>query len=160
MYRSIPKFKIRYDFITEDQEKELMSLIKTHPKKESTDRNTVIRYGKSYYNDTLFSTEIPRGLKFFSDLDYDSVCINEYHEGQGIDYHIDAGGDVVTLISLLSDAEMSFRNPKTMEQFTIQVPKRSLVQFSDELRWDWEHCILPVKELRYSIAYRKSKKGD
>lgn len=90
----------------------------------------------------------------------DHVTINEYQKGQSIDWHIDSksSGPVITVLSLKSDAVMGVRHGDQTVQHPIS--GRSLLQMTDKERWESEHCILPVEDLRYSIVFRKGTKDD
>jgi hypothetical protein len=40
------------------------------------------------------------------------------------------------------------------EKHEIIVPKQSILQLKDDIRYKWTHAILPVKNKRYSIVFR------
>lgn len=86
----------------------------------------------------------------------DSVTLNEYFEGQELKYQIDTpeSGDVITILSLLGDATLVFRNDKG--KYFLRVPRRSVVQLADDVRWKWEHCVEPLKEKRYALSFKCS----
>lgn len=86
------------------------------------------------------------------------VLIYEYYPGQGFFWHIDdkSDGHIINILSLQGSAVIAFRDSKNPDnQFTQDLPKGSLIKFSETLRWDWEHTILPVTERRVSIMFRK-----
>jgi len=95
--------------------------------------------------------------RFREDIEFDSVTINEYMPGQRIDWHIDnlMAGPVIYVVSLLSDANLDFRYGGTTESYLL--PRYSLVKFGGDKRYKWEHSVI-VKEKRYSIVFRNSKK--
>lgn len=59
-----------------------------------------------------------------------------------------------TILSLMNEATMVFEKGKT--KHSLVLPARSLVQMKDEIREQWLHSILPVKNTRYSIVFRCS----
>lgn len=156
------------DFISDEEENILLTHIgaieqKILPK----GRSKIIRFGSSLpYDNFVKSETIPDFLlriaqklveeKLVDEMP-DSISINEYRPGGFIPRHIDSreSGEVITVLSLLSDTEMLFQ--KRNEKFTIALPRKSLVQMRGESRWKWEHSIPKVDNLRYSIVFRNSK---
>lgn len=157
------------NFITEEEEAELLLHIEPLPKKTSKKetRNSVRRYGSNLpYKGFHTSDEIPEFLKvIISKLQVEGktgeinhVTINEYLPGQGISWHIDSreSGEVITVLSLLSEAKSNFRTTDKAELITLILPPRSLLQMKGEARKIWEHNISPVKSRRYSLVFRKA----
>lgn len=91
-----------------------------------------------------FFTEIPFG-----------IAINKYKKGQKISAHIDKpiSGPIVTIISLGSSSTMVFKKKNTND-IVQELASGSVVQMKDEIRNEWTHEILPVKDTRYSIIFR------
>lgn len=120
-------------------------------------RNQVIRYGvKKPYDNNIVSPKIPKLFdQFRNDIDFDSVTINEYLPNQIINWHTDLGKNDICIISLLSDSEMQFRNPKTGEELIESMPRYSLFRMTGDLRSIWEHS-LKASERRISVVFRKS----
>lgn len=160
-------FSIIYDFITPDQETELIKNFKVSSfKKNTKSRNSIQRFGSNVpYKGSLVSKTIPEYFNFLLDKLIDqslvavkpeSVTINEYLAGQGITPHIDSkgSGEVITVLSLLSSAEMVLSNKKL--QHTVELPPRCLCQMRDEIRHIWQHSVKPVASTRYSIVFRCS----
>lgn len=153
------------NFINQEEESLLVSNFKeTKIKKISKGRNNIQRFGPNApYKGNLISRTIPEYFNFILNrleeqklVDYKptSITINEYHIGQGIAPHIDnnQSGDVITILSLLSDAIMVFSKKK--ENFNVELKSRSLCQMKDNIRYDWNHEIKPVTKKRYSIVFR------
>lgn len=107
----------------------------------------------------------------------DQVTINEYRPGQGIGFHIDAHrgfGDFIIIVSLNSD--ICFELRKSAFEFCyfkkyIHVRKDSLLFLKGDLRYEYEHGIVPRKidvvddevinrGTRYSITLRKARKSE
>ncbi len=157
------------DFITAEQQQALIAQIRdANPtkKRNITRRNTIQRYGsREPYFDNLVSDVIPAHLAELCDrlvalnlvaARPDSVTINEYYAGQFIAPHIDHidAGPVITILSLGSPATMIFS--QNGDQFSVELPPRSITQMRDQIRYGWNHEIAPVKDLRYSLVFRDS----
>lgn len=83
------------------------------------------------------------------------IAINEYKKGQKIGAHIDKpiSGPIVTILSLKNSATMIFKR-KEYDDIILELTPRSVVQIKDEIRNEWTHEILPVKDTRISIIFR------
>lgn len=155
------------DFISEEEEKILAEKVQKTPKRKTTSRNSIQRFGSSApYRSNIISTEIPQHFDYLLDrlveknlllVRPDSVSVNEYQAGQVITPHIDSksSGPVVSVLSLLSEATMVLSR-KGHQSEKVLLPPRSLVQISGEIRNIWKHSIEPVKSLRYSVVFRCS----
>lgn len=150
------KIEIIESYVDKEFEDNVLKLIL--PKRgRGMNRNQIIRYGSSIpYDNFIVSSKIP---PFFRDLEnkiaFDSVTINEYVAGQRIEWHKDkkGGGDVIYVISLLSDAYLKFR--LVDEEVQYFVPRYSLTVFSEELRTTWLHSLVAI-ERRVSVVLRNS----
>jgi len=143
------------NYVDKDFEDKVLALI---PEKgaKGKDRNQILRYGVNRpYGTFHVSNEIP---EVFSQIEvpYNSVTINEYKEGQRIDWHKDArdGGNAIYIVSLLSDGVLNFRKDGEIKEFLL--PRYSLAVMSEDLRYTWEHYFEAEKP-RVSIVLRKSK---
>lgn len=156
------------DFITEEEEKELLDNIGTSPiNEEQKKRNSVKRYGsKLPYSTFMVSDTIPDYLKKICEKLYstgkldtvpNSVTVNEYYRGQSIPYHVDSlpSGRIISIISLLSDTEMSFKQKDT--EIKVVIPRRSLVQMNNEVRYRWKHGVFDIPDYRISLVFRNAK---
>lgn len=160
------------DFITPEEEANLLQNIQISGsnKKNTKSRNSIRRFGSSDpYKANVLSPHVPEYFNFlldrlvdkkFVDIRPNSVTINEYMEGQEITAHIDSktSGEIISVLSLLSDATMGFCRPRRQEKHLVELPNRSLVQMRGVIRHDWQHFILPVKAKRYSIVFRLGNK--
>lgn len=153
------------NFISEKEELDIISNIPpTNRTQSKNTRNSIRRYGSNIpYKNQMESEIIPDYLDKLSDKIVDqslldnkpnSISINEYLAGNAIAPHIDSmeSGSIVTIISLLSEAIMSFS--ANDQEFLVTIPSRSLIQLTNEIRYKWKHGILPVKSKRYSIVFR------
>lgn len=151
------------DFISVEEEQELLKYMPSVPAKKTKGRNNIQRFGSELpYKSSMLSKIIPDHFNLILDRIEglgcqrpDSVSINEYLSGQAITKHIDSksSGPIISVLSMLSDAVMVF-SKKTEESIPILLPARSLVQMKGEIRNDWHHEILPVKSTRYSVVFR------
>jgi alkylated DNA repair dioxygenase AlkB len=166
-----PGLRLIPEFITESEEVELLLhlrlLMPDAQRHGVRDRNTIVRFGSNKPYDTHCAGKIPASLKWLLDkleasghIDTrpDSITINEYYPGQRIQPHIDHPdcGPVITVLSLSSPATMIFTK-QGEENIVVELPRRSLVQMRDAIRYDWNHEIEPVADLRYSMVFRRSQ---
>ena len=160
------------EFISTAEEQTLLAHIEAgiptgQTRRHSRTRNVIQRWGSPvpYPNDILSDT-IPEYFQFLLDrlvaqklVDRrpDSITLNQYLEKQVIKPHVDLpeGGAVITVLSLLTPATMVFTLAK--RAFSVELPPRSLVQLRDEIRYNWNHEILPVRDTRYSLVFRCSR---
>ena len=113
----IPGLQMVEDFITEDEEKELLELINGEEWSKSISRRTQ-HYGYVYNyrskNAKQKGNPIPEWKileKVKKYIEFEQVIINEYKPGQGIYWHIDAPsafGDTIVSLSLGHTYNMSF----------------------------------------------------
>jgi hypothetical protein len=138
-----------------------------YTRRHARTRNVIQRWGSPvpYPNDILSDT-IPEHFQFVLDRLVaqnlveqrpDSITLNQYLKKQVIKPHVDLpeGGAVITVLSLLTPATMVFTLQK--RAFSVELPPRSLVQLRDEIRYNWNHEILPVADTRYSLVFRCSR---
>jgi len=156
------------DFIDETLEK---SILENIYKFKSNNPKLVANYGSNNYDSIYFgerykkdSISIPDWISelflplintnLISENPF-GIAINEYKKGQKIAAHIDKpiSGPIVTILSLNSSATMVFKR-KGNDNISIDLTPRSIVQIKDEIRNDWTHEILPVKDTRISIIFR------
>jgi alkylated DNA repair dioxygenase AlkB len=155
------------DVISKEEEQELLSELNKENidiVSNKYDRSGLIRYGDSADSSYVKSEVIPKYLidlsnklveqKILDELPA-SITINVYDKGYSISPHIDRieYGPVVTILSILSDAELVLLN--NSKKINISLPPRSVIQLKGEYRNIWKHSILPVKAKRISIVFRK-----
>jgi len=85
------------------------------------------------------------------------VLVTEYGRGAGIGWHRDKGvfGQVVG-VSLLASCVLRFRRKRNeqWDRVNVRAERRSVYHLTGPARSEWEHSILRVDELRYSITFR------
>jgi alkylated DNA repair dioxygenase AlkB len=90
------------------------------------------------------------------------VLVTEYAEGAGIGWHRDKAefADVVA-ISLLAPCTLRFRrkNGAAWERAAQPAEARSAYLLRGPARQEWEHSILPLDRLRYSVTFRNLAAG-
>jgi alkylated DNA repair dioxygenase AlkB len=88
---------------------------------------------------------------------FQHVLVTEYRPGAGIGWHRDKSvfGEVVG-ISLLAPCVLRFRRKVNMkwERVNVIAEPRSAYHLTGPARTEWQHSILRVDELRYSITFR------
>jgi alkylated DNA repair dioxygenase AlkB len=96
----------------------------------------------------------------FARLDADAfqhVLVTEYGPGAGIGWHRDKAvfGEVVG-VSLLAPCVLRFRRKMKAkwDRVNVLAERRSGYHLTGPARAEWEHSILPVDALRYSITFR------
>ena len=173
-----PGFHYFPEFITEQEEGELVELIRSLPLHNLIfqgfeAKRKVMSLGYEYHFDNRSITKgipIPEEFsplisKLAAQLNipadkFQKILLTEYPPGAVINWHRDAPPfDKIAGISLLSDCTFKLRpydktkraRPAT-RSFTAE--RRSLYLMEGEAREDWEHSIAPVKALRYSITLR------
>ena len=105
--------------------------------------------------------EYSGSTKIFAEL-----LITKYPIGSVINWHRDAPPfEIVAGISLLSDCVFRFRPHDKTKQgrkaiISLPVKKRSLYIMKGDSRSQWEHSILPVNDVRYSITLRTLKESS
>jgi alkylated DNA repair protein (DNA oxidative demethylase) len=165
---NIEGLKVLYNFISKQEEEELLSHIDIQPMSvKRGGRSSIKRWGSGgCYNNFVVSETIPEWLTAIAQKIIDAgllqkmpdqISLSLFEKGDYVPPHIDnpQSGKVITTLSLLSEAQMIFT--KDGEKLDIPLPKRTLVQMWGELRNEWKHEIAPVNEKRYSLVFRHSK---
>ncbi|RYG52118.1 MAG: hypothetical protein EOO01_07190 [Chitinophagaceae bacterium] len=176
-----PGFSYANDFISEEEEVQLLHAIDKvdlHNMKfhgyEAKRKTASFGFDYSFENKALTKgKDIPRDFiwllervaKFInkSPEEIGELLITKYPEGSVINWHRDAPPfHIIIGISLLADCTFKFRpydkvkrGRKLIRLFN--VARRSIYVMQEEARREWEHCISPVKKLRYSITMRTLK---
>lgn len=145
------------EFITKEEEQFLLSNLKPSRVVSGLGRNRIYRYGSDTPYKGVKSKKIPEWLddvcRKVGDIDH--ITINEYHKGQGIDWHIDSkgSGQIIKVLSLESGAILGVKDEEVELKYLL--PTRSLLQMDGDDRWNKKHCIYPVDSHRWSIVFRK-----
>jgi alkylated DNA repair dioxygenase AlkB len=155
------------DFITEAEERALLSIIDQQPWLADLQRR-VQHYGYRYdytarqVTADLYLGALPEWLQPLATRLHheglfatapDQVIVNEYQPGQGIAAHVDCVscfGDTIASLSLGSDYLMDFTHSQTAQKASLFLFSRSLLLLQGDARYCWQH----------SIAKRKSDVVD
>jgi alkylated DNA repair dioxygenase AlkB len=154
------------DFITEAEERELLSVIDQQPWFADLQRR-VQHYGYRYdytarqVTADLYLGALPDWLQplatrlhreeFFAtppDQVPDQVIVNEYQPGQGIAPHVDCipcFGDTIASLSLGSGCLMDFTHSKIAHKTSLFLQSRSLLLLQGDARYHWQHGIAKRK---------------
>lgn len=159
------------NFISTEDEKLLIDNIQSYKQQNP---KLVANYGSNNYGSIYFGERykkepliFPDFIKILCDKLISSelvkehpfgVAINEYQKGQKIGPHIDKpiSGPIVTILSLNSSASMIFKK-KGKSDIVQELYPRSIIQMKGDIRDNWTHEILPVKDLRISVIFRSLK---
>lgn len=168
-------FVLAPEFLTEDEERELLDHIRTIPfgavqMYGVTAKRRVAQFGWHYSFETWkLAPAAPMPAQFFgvreraaalAGIDaeeFSEILVTQYGPGAGIGWHRDAPPfGIVAGISLGGECRMRFQRGKGNERVTAAVilPRRSMYLLTGEARTHWQHTIPPVKEQRWSITFR------
>ena len=90
--------------------------------------------------------------------DFVHALVSEYRPGTPIGWHRDKPVyGIVVGISLAGWGRMRFRPYEAQDArhtVALDLAPRSVYVMREAIRWDWQHSMLPTKELRYSITLR------
>ncbi len=182
-YCAIPGLKYIPNFITEQEEANLITLINEHEWLTDLTRR-VQHYGWKYdYRARFIDHHMRLGpLPYWAQALSmrlkqnglineipDQIIVNEYKPGQGIANHVDCEpcfGDTIISLSLASACAMNFVNLQTKERQELILAPRSVVCMQSEARYKWSHGIASRladdifgvrtnRKLRLSITFRK-----
>jgi alkylated DNA repair dioxygenase AlkB len=171
-------FAYQPDFITADQEAELLTTISGLPLREAkykeyTAKRRIISYGASYdfsSSELVPAGPVPAFLHPLRDLiskwtevpasRFTHAVIAEYKTGTQLGWHRDVPDfELIAGVSLGGSCRMRFRphppeNSKPSDHLSVQLEPRSAYFMRGKARWRWQHSIAPTKMTRYSITFR------
>lgn len=158
------------EFLSESEERDLLASL---PKKAvlsgQRNRDSIARWGvENHYNGGFRGKQPPTPLQMAAarikeqglmDAVPRSFTMNQYYAGQSLKAHVDAlqCGPKIVVLSLLGRAILRFTNPNDAKARPVDVAltPRSLLVMSGPAREIWMHEVLPLKEERYSIVFRR-----
>lgn len=181
---NIPGLQVISDFITRDEEIQLLKVVEKLPWDNSLIRRTQ-HYGHKYdytsKSAVSLAPAIPKEFEYILDrlVDKglvkerpDQLIVNEYFPGQGIFTHIDSTqyfDEGIVSISLGSDVIMDFlNNSNVSDKHDILLNRRSALVIHGDARYKWRHGITGRKSdiingvkrersRRVSFTFRKMK---
>ena len=168
-------FRYREELIVPEDEATLVARVRELPFKEFEfhgylGKRRVVSFGRRYDfsgSGLTKAEDIPEFLlplrasaASFAGMDpeaFQHVLVTEYAPGAGIGWHRDKAvfGEVVG-ISLLAPCVLRFRKKADgkWDRVNVRAESRSAYHLSGPARSIWQHSILRVDELRYSITFR------
>jgi alkylated DNA repair dioxygenase AlkB len=173
----------RAEFISRDEEHELLELIRELPLREAqyqqyTARRRTVNYGFAYDFTHQRKNPAPPIPEFLSPLreraaqwaavapdEFVQALIAEYSPGTPLGWHRDVPDfELIVGISLGGVARIRFRPypwkpERRTEVFALELEPRSAYILRDAARWGWQHSIPPTKVLRHSITFRTARKA-
>jgi len=178
--QSLPEgFRLQEEFLGPSEEADLIARFRAMEFHEVrmrgvAARRRVVQYGYKYSFETLRMTEGPPLPEFlvairdraatFAGLasgDLSEALVTEYAPGAPIGWHRDAPGfGVVVGISLSAAARFRFRRGEVgaWQTTEVRLAPRSIYVLTGPARTEWQHCIPPVHDLRYSVTFRTLRK--
>jgi DNA oxidative demethylase len=174
-----PGFRYIPEFLSEAEERELLRRIVAVPFADVrmhgvAAKRRVIHFGWIYGYESSQLTPGPPVPDWLLPLreragmlikapadDLEEILITQYPPGAGIGWHRDApmfGPDVIG-VSLLGACRFRFRRRlgELHEITECTMEPRSAYVLGVPARVDWQHAILPIKTLRYSLTFRTVK---
>lgn len=171
----------RPDFISLAEERELLEIIRQLPLREAryrqyTARRRTINFGAGYDFQAQQATPAASLPGFLEPLRARAAAwigvqraaiiqalIAEYRPGTPLGWHRDVPDyEIVVGISLAAATRIKFRrypwNPAQKADIVslLAVPRSAYV-LRDAARWQWQHSVPPVEQLRYSITLRTAR---
>lgn len=168
-------FRYQPDLLDQADEQALLTHLRTLPFREFefhgyTGKRRVVSFGWKYQfsgEKLVKAEEIPEFLRSlrtraasFAGLAseaFEHALVTEYGPGVGIGWHRDKAvfGEVVG-ISLLAPCILRFRRKagEKWERVNVLAEPRSAYHLTGPARSEWQHSILRVDALRYSITFR------
>ncbi len=172
----------RPEFITRSEERDLLTAIAPLPFREARFQEYLARRRVVHFHaaadaaaydgnddDTFSSGPLPtfldallRRLATWLSIDpakFVHALVSEYRPGTPIGWHRDkAAYGIVVGLSLAGPGRMRFRPLESREARSgvvlLELEPRSVYVMQGPIRWQWQHSMLPTKELRYSITFR------
>lgn len=166
------------EFLTTDEERELIEIIRTLPLhaaqyKQYEARRRVVSFGGSFDFDTNTlqpASELDDRLRplrgrvaqwlGLPDEDLVHALVSEYVPGTPLGWHRDVPNfEIICGVSLGGLGTMRFRpypyEPTTASKVVqLSVEPRSIYKMEGAARWSWQHAVSPGRELRWSITFR------
>ena len=171
-------FRYEPDFLTRDEERDLIAAIETLPLEAARYREFTAKrriqsfgYGYDFSSNVLtpapslpaFLQQLRARLATWADIPADGFSqstVAEYAPGTQLGWHRDVPHFAVVVgASLAGPCRMRLRRYPHVKRgaersLSLTIEPRSVYVFRDDARWRWQHAISPTKALRYSITFR------
>ena len=174
-FNELEGFSYRPELLDHAEEEALLSHVRNLPFREFefhgyTGKRRVVSFGWKYDfsgQKLREAEEVPEFLRplrtraaAFAHRDpdaFEQILVTEYRPGAGIGWHRDKGvfGEVVG-VSLLAPCILRFRRKvdQKWDRVNVLAEPRSAYHLTGPARAEWQHSILRVDSLRYSITFR------
>jgi alkylated DNA repair dioxygenase AlkB len=181
--RDLPQGLVyRPEFVTREEEAALIETIESLPLREARFREYFAkrrvvhfhadaeapRYDDDGGTDSLSSGPMPPLIAALRDnvarwvgvvaAEFVHALVSEYRPGTPIGWHRDKPVyGMVVGVSLAGWGRMRFRPYDAQDArhtVALDLAPRAVYLMRDAIRWQWQHSLLPTKELRYSITFR------
>lgn len=165
---AVPGLTLYPAWLSEDEQRhcelavsEALSIVR--PTSLKQDRSRVLRFGWSYTAplQRLFMwpswlEELRLKLPHVPPASATAITLNEYAPGHRIGPHVDSDlfGEPVQIVSLGAEAIMDFSHEGRII-WSQRLPAGSLSSLEADARWKFQHAIVSVDVLRYSIVFRE-----
>jgi len=175
---SIEGLQYQPDFLNGDEEAHLLDIVCSLPLqaaryKAYVARRRVVSFGGSFdYDDNILRPGdplderlVPLRQRVAAWLGVPPqwlvhALVAEYAPGTPLGWHRDVPDfETIAGISLGGEATLRFRpypptHPATRKVLDLPVLPRSIYKMAGAARWNWQHCVPPVKAPRWSITFR------
>ena len=177
-----PGFAYHRDFLDDDEERELLEVIRSLPLEAArykgyTARRRVVSFGGSFDYDSnrlLPAAELDSRLHPLRDRvcawlgvassDLVHTLVAEYPVGAPLGWHRDVPDfEEIIGVSLGSEAVLRLRPYPPSGQIRARIVKlvaepRSIYLMKGPARWEWQHSVAPTRTLRWSITFRTRRR--
>lgn len=174
---NLPGFSYYPDFITQEEEQKLIRALDLLNWQQvalfgQIAKRRVVHFGMDYHYERRTVRPTHPIPEFLNEIrirgaallrvhpeEIVEVLITEYPINAGIGWHRDAAVfEAICGISLNSPTLIHFRKCDAHhEQCKMMLERGSAYTLKNAVRWNWEHRIAPVKQLRYSLTLRTLK---
>jgi alkylated DNA repair dioxygenase AlkB len=162
------------DFLAAEEQSALMTQVQNLQYEHDTFRGTRLRRGYAQFGYAYVSTGrlltpaaplpefltalITKALPFCpAETTFNQCIVTYYPREAGIGWHTDAPrfGDCIIAVSLGAEASLQLR-PNRSQQVSCEVSALpgSLYVMHGPARWQYQHQVLPVASVRYSLTFR------
>ncbi len=173
-------FSYLADFLNQDEQLALLSRLRDLDYQHDTFRGQRLKRAYAQFGYAYVSTGrtldpapplpefrtalIARGLHHCPQgTPFNQCIVTRYPENSGIGWHTDAPrfGEVIMAVSLGGEGILEFR-PGGAEEASCAVltASGSLYVMHGPARWKYQHQVLPVQSLRYSLTFRHVAEGE
>lgn len=180
---SIPGLRYEADFLSVEEEAQLLAVIGTlplqpAPYKSYEARRRIVSFGHRYdFDANVLRPGLPLDERLLplrervaawlgvAPQALAQVLVSEYQPGTPLGWHRDVPEfETIAGVSLAAPAVLRFRPypPDALAKrkaVQLEVAPRSIYRMAGEARWGWQHAVPAVQALRFSITFRTRRAG-